>query len=160
MLLITITIFHFSKIFLKGICCKGTKCHEKKWNSKYYVTSSFSFSHNIFYKESGVEHKTSILDNPFPHTTILQQTTLNIFCQKIENLYNWMDNLWRKVENIVSKGELLVWSNFLFCHYVFKKLSAAEAPESIYMRERRERDKWLFQSHLPVNNANLAAACK
>ena len=26
--------------------------------------------------------------NPFPHTTILQQTSLNIFCQKIENLYN------------------------------------------------------------------------
>ena len=26
--------------------------------------------------------------NPFSHTTILQQTTLNIFCQKIENLYN------------------------------------------------------------------------
>ena len=39
--------------------------------------------------------------NPFPHTTILQQTTLNIFC-----------------------------------HYVFKKPSAAEASESIYMRER------------------------
>ena len=31
--------------------------------------------------------------NPFPHTTILQQTTLNIFCQKLENLYNYMDNL-------------------------------------------------------------------
>ena len=28
------------------------------------------------------------LINPFPHTTNLQQTTLNIFCQKIENLYN------------------------------------------------------------------------
>ena len=28
------------------------------------------------------------LINPVPHTTILQQTTLNIFCQKIENLYN------------------------------------------------------------------------
>ena len=26
--------------------------------------------------------------NPFPHTRILQQTTLNIFCQQIENLYN------------------------------------------------------------------------
>ena len=26
--------------------------------------------------------------NPFPHTTILQQTTLNVFCQNIENLYN------------------------------------------------------------------------
>ena len=26
--------------------------------------------------------------DPFPHTTILQQTTLNMFYQKIENLYN------------------------------------------------------------------------
>ena len=43
---------------------------------------------------------------PFPHTTILQQTTLNIFCQKIENIYNWMNNLWLKVENIVAKEEI------------------------------------------------------
>ena len=27
------------------------------------------------------------LSHPFPHTTILQQTTLNIFCQKIQLLY-------------------------------------------------------------------------
>ena len=26
--------------------------------------------------------------NPFPHITIMQQTTLNLFCQNIENLYN------------------------------------------------------------------------
>ena len=26
--------------------------------------------------------------------------------------------------------------NFFFCHYVFKKPSAAEASESVYMRER------------------------
>ena len=45
--------------------------------------------------------------NPFPHMTFLQQT--NIFCQKIKNLYNWMDNL--EVENILS--------NFFFCHDVF-----------------------------------------
>ena len=44
--------------------------------------------------------------NPFPHMTILQQTTLNIFCQIMENLFNWMDNLWLKVENIVAKGEI------------------------------------------------------
>ena len=31
---------------------------------------------------------------------------------------------------------LLVLSNFFFCHYVFKKLSAAEASESVYMRKR------------------------
>ena len=74
--------------------------------------------------------------NPFPHTTILQQTTLNIFCQKTENIYNWMDNLWLKVENIVTKGEIALLCNFLFCYYVFKKPSAAEASESVYMRER------------------------
>ena len=64
--------------------------------------------------------------NPFPHTAILQQTTLNVFCQKMENLYNWMDNL----------RQLHVLCNFFFCHYVFKKPSAAEASESVYMRER------------------------
>ena len=32
--------------------------------------------------------------------------------------------------------KLLVLSNFFFCHNVFKKLSAAEASESVYMRER------------------------
>ena len=35
-----------------------------------------------------------------------------------------------------QKEKLLVLSNFFFCHYVFKKLSAAEASESVYMRER------------------------
>ena len=54
-----------------------------------------------------------ILFNPFPYTTILQQTTLKIFCQKIENLYNWMDNLWQKVENIVAKGEIARFEPFL-----------------------------------------------
>ena len=37
-----------------------------------------------------------------------------------------MDNLKLKVENIVAKGEIAR----------FKKLSAAEASESVYMRER------------------------
>ena len=35
-----------------------------------------------------------------------------------------------------KKEKLLVLSNFFFCHFVFKKLSAAEASESVYMRER------------------------
>ena len=46
------------------------------------------------------------INHAFPHTTILQQTTLELFCQKIENLYNWMDNLLLKVENIVAKVEI------------------------------------------------------
>ena len=46
------------------------------------------------------------------------------------------------MENIVAKGEIarfeqfLVLSNFFFCHYVFKKVSAAETSESVYMREK------------------------
>ena len=47
-----------------------------------------------------------------------------------------MDDIGLKVENIVAKGELHVLCNFFFCHYVFKKPSAAEASESVYMRER------------------------
>ena len=35
-----------------------------------------------------------------------------------------------------QKEKLLVLSNFVFCLYVFKKLSAAEASENVYMRER------------------------
>ena len=38
-----------------------------------------------------------------------------------------MDNLRLKVENIVAKGEIALF---------FKKPSAAEASESVYMRER------------------------
>ena len=35
-----------------------------------------------------------------------------------------------------KKGEIARFVQFLFCHYVFKKSSAAEASESVYMRER------------------------
>ena len=35
-----------------------------------------------------------------------------------------------------QKGKLHILCNFFFCHYVFKKPSAAEASESVYMRER------------------------
>ena len=35
-----------------------------------------------------------------------------------------------------QKEKLFILSNFFFCHYVFKKPSAAEASESVYMRER------------------------
>ena len=59
--------------------------------------------------------------NPFPHTTILQQTTLNVFCQKIENLHNWIDNRWQKVENIVAKGEIACFLQFLLLSLCFIK---------------------------------------
>ena len=48
-----------------------------------------------------------------------------------------MDNLiCLKVENIVAKGEIAHFEQFLLCHYVLKKLSAAEASESVYYEEK------------------------
>ena len=63
----------------------------------------------------------SLIFNPSTHTTILHQTTLNIFWQKIENLYNWMDNLWLKGENIVAKGEIARFEQFLLLSLMLSK---------------------------------------
>ena len=37
---------------------------------------------------------------------------------------------------MVKKEKLLKTNNFFFCPHVFKKLSAGEVSESVYMRER------------------------
>ena len=47
-----------------------------------------------------------------------------------------------------QKEKLHVLCNFFFCHYVFKKPSAAEASESVYMRER-------VKTTLPGNFVNF-----
>ena len=87
------------------------------------IVLSFKGSFHFF----GVSFQSSLLQscwetvNPFPHTAFLQQTTLNVFCQKIENLHNWMDNLWKKVENIVAKGEIARFVKFLLLSLCFQK---------------------------------------
>ena len=43
---------------------------------------------------------------PFPSYNNSAADDFEHFCQKIENLYNWMDKVWLKVENIVGKGEI------------------------------------------------------
>ena len=73
--------------------------------------------------------------NPFPHTTILQ-TTLNIFCQKMENPYNWKDNLWLKVENIVAKGEITHFEQFCLWPQCFQKSSSAIVSKCVCRLER------------------------
>ena len=74
---------------------------------KLLVLSNFFFCHYVFKKASVAEASESVYMrervklvlvvtsvkqptyiNPIPHTTILQQTTLNVFCQNIENLHN------------------------------------------------------------------------
>ena len=43
------------------------------------------------------------------------------FVTKIEYLYNFMDNLWLKVENIVSKGDIARIEQFLLLSLCFQK---------------------------------------
>ena len=83
--------------------------------------------------------------------TILKQTTLNIFCQIIENLYNWMDNLWLKVENIVAKGEIAHFERFIFLSLCFTK--------SRLLQRRQKASIWgkgfkLLTFDTPSNDAN------
>ena len=49
-----------------------------------------------------------------------------------------------------QKEKLLVLSNFFFCHYDVKKPSAAEASESVYMRERVNASAYREDSGEPV----------
>ena len=44
--------------------------------------------------------------------------------------------LLKQVENIVAKGETDRFEQFLLLSQYFQKLSAVEAPESVYMWER------------------------
>ena len=46
------------------------------------------------------------------------------------------------------KEKLLVLSNLSSCHYVFKKPSAAETSESVYMRERVKTD--IFKTDITI----------
>ena len=84
------------------------------WETEVYLNFCFDFDRSDQYVKRQI--------NPFPHTTILQQTTLNSFCQKMENLYNWMDNLWLIVENIVAKGEIAGFQKAVCCRGVRKRL--------------------------------------
>ena len=54
--------------------------------------------------------------NPFPHTTILQKTNV---CQKMENLYNWMDNL--KSGKHCGKGVIARFEQFLLLSLCIQK---------------------------------------
>ena len=47
------------------------------------------------------------------------------------------------MKTLWQKEKLLVLSNFFFCRHVFKKPPAAEASESVYMRERVKGGKFI-----------------
>ena len=59
--------------------------------------------------------------NTFPHMTIMQQMTLNLF---------------KSEKPCVKRRNFCIEQFLLLSHYVFKKPSAAEASGSVYVRER------------------------
>ena len=118
-------IYWFTTRFSKVFCCKGVRrC--------LYMGKDYQIR-GLMSKFSCFNNRCCI--NPFPHTTILQQTTLNIFCKKIENLYNWMDNLWLKLENIVAKEEIARLEQFLLLSLCFQNSVCCSG---VYMREMAE----------------------
>ena len=91
-----------------------SSCHQSTLCSRWAIVTTMCLSSLVFF---------SSFLNLFPHSTILQLTTLNILCQKIDNLYIWTDNLWLKVENIVAKGEIARFEQFLLLSLCCQKAS-------------------------------------
>ena len=60
--------------------------------------------------------------NPFPHTTILQQTTLNVFCQKIEIEWITYDKKWKTLWQKVLLLSLC-FQKAICCRGVRKRLN-------------------------------------
>ena len=95
-------------------------------NNSLYIKVSLNWRKNnihffnYVYWQTHQFSRSVFIIKPFPHTAILQQT-LNVFCQKIENLHTWMDNLCQKVGNIVAKGELARFVQFLLLSLCFQK---------------------------------------
>ena len=67
-------------------------------------------------------------------------------------IIEWI-NYDKKWKTLWQKEKLHVLCNFFFCHYVFKKPSAAGASESVYMRERFNGNWYerLLQRHVYFN---------
>ena len=67
----------------------------------------------------------------------------------------------KKWKTLWQKEKLHVLCNFLFCHYVFKKPTAAEASESVYMRERVKPHSTVLQLHHSKSMVNheIGAIC-
>ena len=108
-------LFLFSHCF-HNVYCLGMECIGLRDNSN--TTNPWCLSSTICKSNKFILFQAL---NPLRHTTILQQMTLNIFCPKMENLYNWIDNLWLKVENIVTKEENARFEQFLLLSLCFQK---------------------------------------
>ena len=83
------------------------------------------------------------------YSTLLTLSLIQQFCSR--RLWTYFVKTWKisiiewitydkKWITLWQKEKLHILCNFFFCHYVFKKPSAAKASESIYMREKVKLD--------------------
>ena len=59
-----------------------------------------------------------------------------------------------------QKKNLMIMNNFFFCHYVFKKLSAVEVSESVFMRERVKLNYITLITNILSGNISHKFVCK
>ena len=69
-----------------------------------------------------LKYTTLVYLKPFPSYEISAADDFkHILSKNQNNLYNWMDNLWLKEENIVVKGEIARFEQFLLLSLYFQK---------------------------------------
>ena len=122
---------HWSNLF-KRIILKSDKLF-LSWFFKFFLTVSMAII-NL--------HGTLIFEGfyPFLHTTVLQQTTLKTSWQKHrkKSIKCWY-YYWKELKTLWQKKKKLVFNTFFFCQ-CFQKLSATEASESVFIREKGLRE--------------------
>ena len=122
------------------------KHYDKRRSEDVYKEHSRHFPFHVVLQLTLFPHKNNLQTKtfmqqygksfkPFPLYYESAADDFEFCCQKIENLLRWMDDLWLKVENIVEKGEIYRFEQFLLLLLCFQNPSAAEASESVHMRE-------------------------
>ena len=89
----------------------------------------------------GLTYLLHIILNPFIRQFCSRRLwTYFVKTSKI-SIIEWIITYDKKWKTLWQQEKLHILCNFFFCHYVFKKPSAAEASESVYMRERVKQYK-------------------
>ena len=94
------------------------------------VTSTFSFSHNVFKRLISQGQDCVVRVNPLPVDKILDQSKLKAFADNKLNITKMILSVFDRVENIVRKGKIACTSNFSFSHNVFKRL-LSQMPQKV-----------------------------
>ena len=106
------------------VCRKGLTSRNKmmKWSKGVILTTYKAINTKIQYVNLPFPScDNSVVDNFKKHTRT-----------KLKTPFKWKYNNLIALKTRWQKEKILVLSNFFFCRHIFKRLSAAEASESVY----------------------------